>query len=101
MNSFSSRVAAAAEAIRGIFPETPLQENDYLSKKTGARILLKREDLTPVRSYKIRGAFNFFRKAPPPATMPSCSSAPRPATTRRALPSSAVISAKRAWCSCP
>ncbi|TIV68562.1 MAG: threonine ammonia-lyase [Mesorhizobium sp.] len=63
MNSFFARVAAAAEAIRGIFPETPLQENDYLSKKTGARILLKREDLTPVRSYKIRGAFNFFRKA--------------------------------------
>lgn len=63
VNSFSARVAVAAEAIRGIFPETPLQENDYLSKKTGARILLKREDLTPVRSYKIRGAFNFFRKA--------------------------------------
>ena len=37
MNSFSSRVAAAATAIRQIFPETPLQENDYLSKKTGAR----------------------------------------------------------------
>ena len=34
-----------------------------LSKKTGARVLLKREDLSPVRSYKIRGAFNFFRKA--------------------------------------
>ena len=49
--------------MRALFPETPLQENDYLSKKTGARILLKREDLTPVRSYKIRGAFNFFRKA--------------------------------------
>ncbi|TIW66563.1 MAG: pyridoxal-phosphate dependent enzyme, partial [Mesorhizobium sp.] len=63
MNSFSSRVATAAAAIRQIFPETPLQENDYLSKKTGARVLLKREDLTPVRSYKIRGAFNFFRKA--------------------------------------
>ncbi len=62
MNSFSSRVAAAAAAIRQIFPETPLQENDYLSKKTGARVLLKREDLSPVRSYKIRGAFNFFRK---------------------------------------
>ncbi|RWF22235.1 MAG: pyridoxal-phosphate dependent enzyme, partial [Mesorhizobium sp.] len=55
MNSFSARVAVAAEAIREIFPETPLQENDYLSKKTGARVLLKREDLTPVRSYKIRG----------------------------------------------
>lgn len=63
MSSFSSRVATAAEAIRQIFPETPLQENDYLSKKTGARVLLKREDLSPVRSYKIRGAFNFFRKA--------------------------------------
>jgi len=37
--------------------------NDYLSKKFGARVFLKREDLTPVRSYKIRGAFNFFRKA--------------------------------------
>ncbi|TIT22806.1 MAG: pyridoxal-phosphate dependent enzyme, partial [Mesorhizobium sp.] len=59
MTSFSSHVAAAAAAIREIFPETPLQENDYLSKKTGARVLLKREDLTPVRSYKIRGAFNF------------------------------------------
>jgi threonine dehydratase len=63
MNSFSSRVATAAAAIREIFAETPLQENDYLSKKTGARVLLKREDLSPVRSYKIRGAFNFFRKA--------------------------------------
>jgi threonine dehydratase len=63
MAGFSARVATAAEAVRALFPETPLQENDYLSKKTGARILLKREDLTPVRSYKIRGAFNFFRKA--------------------------------------
>jgi threonine dehydratase len=53
MNSFSSRVATAAAAIREIFAETPLQENDYLSKKTGARVLLKREDLSPVRSYKL------------------------------------------------
>ena len=56
-------MAAAAEAMRGLFPETPLQENLHLSGRYGARILLKREDLTPVRSYKIRGAFNFFRKA--------------------------------------
>ncbi|MFN3764637.1 MAG: threonine ammonia-lyase IlvA [Aliihoeflea sp.] len=48
--------------MRALFPETPLQENAYLSKKSGARIFLKREDLSPVRSYKIRGAFNFFRK---------------------------------------
>lgn len=62
MTSFVDRVSTAARALRTLFPETPLQANDYLSKKTGAHILLKREDLTPVRSYKIRGAFNFFRK---------------------------------------
>jgi len=63
MTSFTDSVSNAASAVREIFPQTPLQENDYLSKKFGARIYLKREDLTPVRSYKIRGAFNFFRKA--------------------------------------
>jgi threonine dehydratase len=63
MTSFADRVADAAAAVRQLFPETPLQDNPYLSRKFGARILLKREDLTPVRSYKIRGAFNFFRKA--------------------------------------
>ncbi|MGL3605789.1 threonine ammonia-lyase [Rhizobium sp. G187] len=55
-------VEAALEAMRGLFPETPLQLNDHLSARYGANIYLKREDLTPVRSYKIRGAFNFFRK---------------------------------------
>ena len=63
MTSFAERVSVAAEAVRQLFPETPLQLNDYLSRKTGAKVFLKREDLTPVRSYKIRGALNFFRKA--------------------------------------
>ena len=53
----------AAAAMRGIFPETPLQVNEFLSKRYGGRIYLKREDLSPVRSFKIRGAFNFLRKA--------------------------------------
>ncbi|MGQ2968932.1 MAG: threonine ammonia-lyase [Allorhizobium sp.] len=48
--------------MRGLFPETPLQLNEHLSARYGANVYLKREDLTPVRSYKIRGAFNFFRK---------------------------------------
>lgn len=60
--SFAQRVLRAETAVRDLFTETPLQENDYLSRKFGARVFLKREDLTPVRSYKIRGAFNFFRK---------------------------------------
>nr|WP_316653872.1 threonine ammonia-lyase [uncultured Gellertiella sp.] len=55
-------VERAAEALRELFPETPLQYNDHLSAHYGADIWLKREDLSPVRSYKIRGAFNFFRK---------------------------------------
>ncbi|NTF41780.1 threonine ammonia-lyase [Rhizobium rhizogenes] len=55
-------VLEATEAMRGLFPATPLQLNEHLSARYGAEIWLKREDLTPVRSYKIRGAFNFFRK---------------------------------------
>lgn len=55
-------VERAALALRELFPETPLQFNDHLSQRYGADIWLKREDLSPVRSYKIRGAFNFFRK---------------------------------------
>ncbi|MCR4269099.1 threonine ammonia-lyase IlvA [Nitratireductor sp. ZSWI3] len=62
-DGFVAAVGEASAALRELFAETPLQENVYLSKKTGARVFLKREDLTPVRSYKLRGAFNFFRKA--------------------------------------
>lgn len=62
MGEFSDGVRQAEAAMRALFDETPLQENVYLSAKYGARIFLKREDLSPVRSYKIRGAFNFFRK---------------------------------------
>ncbi|PWW04243.1 L-threonine ammonia-lyase [Hoeflea marina] len=49
--------------MRGLFAETPLQLNDHLSERYHARVWLKREDLSPVRSYKIRGAFNLIRKA--------------------------------------
>lgn len=56
-------VDRALEALRDLFPPTPLQLNEHLSARLGAEIWLKREDLSPVRSYKIRGAFNFLRKA--------------------------------------
>ena len=58
---FTGGVRQAEAALRGLFEPTPLQRNDYLSRKYDAEIYLKREDLTPVRSYKLRGAFNFFR----------------------------------------
>lgn len=62
MENFSSDVRQAEIALRDLFEPTPLQRNDHLSAKYGADIWLKREDLTPVRSYKLRGAFNAMRK---------------------------------------
>jgi threonine dehydratase len=38
--------------------ETPLDEAPRLSRRLGAAVLLKREDLQPVFSFKLRGAYN-------------------------------------------
>src|SRR5215471_11833435 len=38
--------------------ESPLEEAPRLSRRLGNRILLKREDLQPVFSFKLRGAYN-------------------------------------------
>ncbi|NNK79165.1 MAG: threonine ammonia-lyase IlvA [Litoreibacter sp.] len=62
MSSFENSARMATEKMRALFPPTPLQRNDYLSELYEAEIYLKREDLSPVRSYKIRGAFNAMRK---------------------------------------
>src|SRR5699024_5586192 len=51
-------VEAASMRIADEVITTSLHISDRLSAATGARIHLKREDLQPVRSYKIRGAFN-------------------------------------------
>ncbi|MEO2038866.1 MAG: pyridoxal-phosphate dependent enzyme, partial [Martelella sp.] len=55
-------VIAAKTALRDLCEATPLQRNAHLSAKYDADVYLKREDLSPVRSYKLRGAFNFMRK---------------------------------------
>jgi threonine dehydratase len=62
MTGFSDKALIAERKMRELFPPTPLQRNDHLSARFGADIWLKREDLSPVRSYKIRGAFNAMRK---------------------------------------
>ncbi len=62
MTDFAANARAATAALRGLFDPTPLQRNDHLSARYGADIWLKREDLSPVRSYKLRGAFNAMRK---------------------------------------
>jgi threonine dehydratase len=56
-----TELTAALAAMRALFKPTPLHKNEYLSHLYGAEIWLKREDISPVRSYKIRGAINFFR----------------------------------------
>ncbi len=38
--------------------ETPLEPAAGLSRRLGHRVLLKREDLQPVFSFKLRGAYN-------------------------------------------
>lgn len=51
-------VKEARKSIENVVNYTPLQYNARLSEKFGAQIFLKREDLQPVRSYKLRGAYN-------------------------------------------
>jgi len=64
MIDFQDQARAATDAMRGVFPPTPLLRNAHLSDRYGVDIWLKREDLSPVRSYKLRDAFNVMRKVP-------------------------------------
>src|SRR5215217_8782581 len=57
----------AAERLRKVAIHTPLQPNLNLSERFEANILLKREDLQIVRSYKIRGAYNKMAQLAPAA----------------------------------
>ncbi|MDO7172990.1 threonine ammonia-lyase IlvA [Mariniflexile sp. AS56] len=51
-------VKVAADTIKKVSAVTPLSPSLRYSKQFDAHILLKREDLQQVRSYKIRGAYN-------------------------------------------
>ncbi|MEM6372075.1 MAG: threonine ammonia-lyase IlvA [Pseudomonadota bacterium] len=73
--SFQESARAAEAAMRAVFPATPLLRNDLLSARYGADIWLKREDLSPVRSYKLRGAFNAMRKVMREGAIFVCASA--------------------------
>ncbi|MFI9510867.1 threonine ammonia-lyase IlvA [Nocardia sp. NPDC052566] len=54
----ADEIDAAAKRIADIIDPTPLQRSERLSTLTGAEVYLKREDLSAVRSYKLRGAYN-------------------------------------------
>jgi threonine dehydratase len=57
MNLFQ-QIKEAKEQLQGVVMATPLSENLNISNEFNATVLLKREDLQTVRSYKIRGAYN-------------------------------------------
>ncbi|HCE57993.1 MAG TPA: threonine dehydratase, partial [Prolixibacteraceae bacterium] len=60
MNYFPQlkNITRAKINLNDVILQTPLQKNLNLSDEFEANILLKREDLQVVRSYKLRGAFN-------------------------------------------
>jgi len=51
-------IKKAKDTIKTVVETTPLTRNRNLSAQFCANIMLKREDLQTVRSYKIRGAYN-------------------------------------------
>lgn len=51
-------IKRAVTILKEVVTVTPLTQNINYSRKFDANILLKREDLQQVRSYKIRGAYN-------------------------------------------
>lgn len=61
-------IMTAEHTLNDILVPTPLMKNRNLSDKYEANVLLKREDLQMVRSYKIRGAYNKIKSLTPEET---------------------------------
>jgi threonine dehydratase len=62
-NDYLERILSAR--VYDVAVETPLELAPALSARTGNRLLLKREDLQPVFSFKLRGAYNKMARLPP------------------------------------
>ncbi len=64
-NDYLERILRAR--VYDVAIETPLELAPNLSARTGNRILLKREDMQPVFSFKLRGAYNKMSQLSPEA----------------------------------
>jgi threonine dehydratase len=53
-----------ASRVYDVAVETPLQAAPNLARRAGCHVMLKREDLQPVFSFKIRGAYNKIAQLP-------------------------------------
>jgi threonine dehydratase len=71
----ASLVEEAVERLVGVVTRTPLERNERLSALVGGEVWLKREDLQPVRSYKLRGAYNLMAQLGDAANGVVCASA--------------------------
>jgi len=63
MNGYLKRILNAR--VYDVAIETPLEAAPNLSARTGNTILLKREDMQPVFSFKLRGAYNKMAQLTP------------------------------------
>ena len=61
-NDYLERILAAR--VYDVAVETPLEAAPGLTRRTGNTVLLKREDLQPVFSFKLRGAYNKMCRLP-------------------------------------
>lgn len=71
----ASLVEGAVERLAGVVTRTPLERNERLSALVGGEVWLKREDLQPVRSYKLRGAYNLMAQLDDASNGVVCASA--------------------------
>ena len=55
-------IQKAKDIVRDVALVTPLQHNERLSEQYDAKVYLKREDLQPIRSFKLRGAYHKIYK---------------------------------------
>ncbi len=60
MNKYIKKILEAD--VYDVAVETPLDVAPSLSERLGVRVLLKREDLQPVFSFKLRGAYNRIKR---------------------------------------
>jgi threonine dehydratase len=68
-------VEEAVARLAGVAALTPLERNERLSELVEGEVWLKREDLQPVRSYKLRGAYNLMAQLGEPRRGVVCASA--------------------------
>ena len=59
----STGVDRARSAIRAHLPETPLVRSELLSRALGAEVWLKNETVSPIASFKLRGALTALLRA--------------------------------------